>query len=32
VTRDYTLSGTTLTFFGTAIPQAGDKVQAFYRH
>lgn len=31
-TRDYVLSGTTLTFFGAAIPQAGDKVQAFYRH
>ena len=29
--RDYTLSGTTLTFFGSAIPQPGDKVQAFYR-
>jgi hypothetical protein len=30
--RDYTLSRTTLTFFGSAIPQPGDKVQAFYRH
>jgi hypothetical protein len=32
VTKDYTLSGTTITFFGTAIPQSGDKVQAFYRN
>lgn len=32
VNRDYTLSGSTLTLFGTAIPQSGDKVQAFYRH
>ena len=32
VTRDYTLSGATVTFFGTAIPQSGDKFQAFYRH
>lgn len=32
LTKDYTLSGTTVTFFGTAIPQSGDKVQAFYRH
>lgn len=32
VTRDYTLSGNTVTFFGSAIPQSGDKLQAFYRH
>jgi hypothetical protein len=32
ITRDYTLSGSTITLFGTAIPQSGDKVQAFYRH
>jgi hypothetical protein len=31
-TKDYTIAGRTITFFGTAIPQAPDKIQAFYRH
>jgi prefoldin subunit 5 len=29
--KDYTLSGTNITFLGGAIPQAGDSLQAFYR-
>jgi hypothetical protein len=29
---DYTVSGSTVTFGGAAIPQSGDTIQAFYRY